>query len=117
MGIKVADKLPACPAEVTLHTIGSRRTVRVLRGLSAGIRRFGELRRSFSGLSRHSFTNCLRAPEEDVLKPYRLCTDAAACCICPGGNVQSLEPILRVKQERREWYQKNYADFSWSAGI
>lgn len=42
--------LPACPVETTLTLIGDKWKVLILRDLMDGTKRFGELRKSLSGV-------------------------------------------------------------------
>lgn len=55
--------LPACPVETTLTLIGSKWKVLILRDLMPGTKRFGELRRSISGVSQKVLTAQLRDME------------------------------------------------------
>ncbi len=59
--------LPACPVETTLMLIGDKWKVLILRDLSTGTKRFGELRRSVGNVSQKVLTAQLRAMEENGL--------------------------------------------------
>lgn len=59
--------LPACPVETTLTLIGDKWKVLILRDLRSGTKRFGELRRSLSGISQKVLTSNLRDMEESGL--------------------------------------------------
>lgn len=63
----IARPLPACPVETTLTLIGDKWKVLILRDLLSGTKRFGELKRSLSGVSQKVLTAQLRAMEEDGL--------------------------------------------------
>lgn len=63
----IARPLPACPVETTLTLIGDKWKVLILRDLLTGTKRFGELKRSLSGVSQKVLTAQLRAMEEDGL--------------------------------------------------
>ena len=56
--------LPACPVETTLLFLGEKWRVLILRDLMEGTKRFGELRKSVSGISQKVLTSNLRAMEE-----------------------------------------------------
>ena len=55
--------LPACPVETTLTLIGDKWKVLILRDLMDGTKRFGELRKSLSGVSQKVLTAQLRDME------------------------------------------------------
>lgn len=59
--------LPACPVETTLTLIGDKWKVLILRDLRGGTKRFGELRRSLSGISQKVLTSNLRDMESGGL--------------------------------------------------
>lgn len=59
--------LPACPVETTLTLIGDKWKVLIQRDLRGGTKRFGELRRSLSGISQKVLTSNLRDMESSGL--------------------------------------------------
>ena len=59
--------LPACPVETTLLLIGDKWKVLILRDLMDGTKRFGELRKSLSGISQKVLTSNLRDMEGNGL--------------------------------------------------
>lgn len=59
---RLAD-LPACPVETTAQLIGSKWRLLIMRDLLNGPLRFGELRRSVSGISQKVLTSNLRNME------------------------------------------------------
>ena len=65
--LSTSEGLPACPVETTLLLIGSKWKVLILRDLAEGTRRFGELRRSVTGISQKVLTSNLREMEADGL--------------------------------------------------
>ena len=56
--------LPACPVETTLSLMGDKWKVLIVRDLLTGTKRFGELKRSLTGISQKVLTKHLRAMEE-----------------------------------------------------
>ena len=63
----MAKKLPACPVETTLMLISDKWKVLILRDLLTGTKRFGELRKSISGVSQKVLTSQLRQMEDNGL--------------------------------------------------
>ena len=59
--------LPKCPVEVTLGLIGEKWKVLIIRDLLHGTKRFGELKKSCSGISQKVLTHNLRIMEDDGL--------------------------------------------------
>lgn len=58
-------ELPACPVETTLMLIGDKWKVLILRDLRGGTKRFGELKKSVTGISQKVLTANLRDMEHD----------------------------------------------------
>ena len=48
-------ELPACPVEITTGLIGDKWKVLIVRDLLTGTKRFGELEKSVTGITRESF--------------------------------------------------------------
>lgn len=61
------NNLPPCPVETTLMLIGDKWKVLILRDLRSGTKRFGELKKSLSGISQKVLTSNLRDMEENGL--------------------------------------------------
>ena len=61
---KLPSNLPACPVEVTLLLLSNKWTILILRDLLSGTKRFGELKKSLSGVSQKVLTANLRSLEE-----------------------------------------------------
>ncbi len=55
--------LPACPVEITMGLIGEKWKVLIIRDLLTGTKRFGELRKSVTGITQKVLTNNLRQME------------------------------------------------------
>ena len=61
------EKLPECPVETTLCLIGEKWKILIIRDLLNGTKRFGELKKSCSGISQKVLTANLRSMEVDGL--------------------------------------------------
>lgn len=59
--------LPACPVEVTVSLIGSKWKILIIRDLLEGTKRFGELKKSVTGITQKVLTSNLRDMENDEL--------------------------------------------------
>ena len=67
------NKLPACPVETTLTLIGDKWKVLILRDLMPGTKRFGELKKSLTGVSQKVLTAQLRDMEKKrASNPHRI---------------------------------------------
>ena len=60
-------ELSACPVETTLTMISDKWKVLILRDLLTGTKRFGELKKSLTGVSQKVLTSQLREMEENGL--------------------------------------------------
>ncbi len=59
--------LPKCPVETTLKLIGEKWKILIIRDLLNGTKRFGELKKTCSGISQKVLTTNLRSMEDDGL--------------------------------------------------
>ena len=59
------DELPECPVATTVRLIGNKWNLLIIRDLLEGERRFGELKKSVSGISQKVLSENLRALESD----------------------------------------------------
>lgn len=59
--------LPACPVETTLTLISDKWKILIIRDLLCGTKRFGELKKSVSGISQKVLTSNLRQMETNKL--------------------------------------------------
>ena len=60
-------ELPACPVEITMGLIGEKWKVLIVRDLLTGTKRFGELKKSVTGITQKVLTNNLRQMEASGL--------------------------------------------------
>ena len=103
---KLPSHLPACPVEVTLLLLSNKWTILILRDLLTGTKRFGELKKSLSGVSQKVLTANLRSLEEKGIierevfpevpprVEYRL-TDLG----------KTLDPIIKSMHDWGEFYK------------
>ena len=87
--------LPASPVETTLLFLGEKWRVLILRDLMEGTKRFGELRKSVSGISQKVLTSNLRAMEEGGIvkrKVYAEVPPRVEYSLTETGK--SLQPVL-----------------------
>jgi DNA-binding HxlR family transcriptional regulator len=61
------NELPLCPVETALTLMGDRWKILIVRDLLTGTKRFGELRKSLTGISQKVLTQHLRTMEESGL--------------------------------------------------
>lgn len=61
------QELPVCPVEITMSLIGDKWKVLIIRDLLTGTKRFGELKKSLSGITQKVLTNNLRQMESSGL--------------------------------------------------
>jgi DNA-binding HxlR family transcriptional regulator len=57
----------SCPVAMTVHLIGNKWKLLIMRNLLAGTQRFGELRKTIPGISQKVLTENLRSMESDGL--------------------------------------------------
>lgn len=60
-------ELPACPVEVSLMLMGDKWKILIVRDLLTGTKRFGELKKSLTGISQKVLTQHLRIMEKTGL--------------------------------------------------
>jgi DNA-binding HxlR family transcriptional regulator len=89
-----------CAVETTIKVIGGRWKVLILRELFSGVKRFGELQRSISGVTQKMLTQQLREMEEDGLIQrvvYAQVPPKVEYSLTPTG--ESLEPVLTAMHD------------------
>ena len=99
-------EFPNCPVETTLMLIGDKWKVLILRDLMPGARRFGELKKSLSGVSQKVLTAQLRDMEQSGLLTrtvYAEIPPHVEYSLTPLGR--SLKPILDALQTWGESYK------------
>lgn len=101
-------ELPACPVETTLILIGNKWKVLILRDLSNGTKRFGELKKSVTGISQKVLTANLRQMEESGLlnrKVYAEVPPKVEYSLTELGL--SLEPVINAMAHWGTEYKAN----------
>ena len=63
----MSKPIPACPVEMTLQLIGNKWKILILRDLLTGTKRFGELKKSVTGITQKVLTSNLRDMESSGL--------------------------------------------------
>lgn len=100
-------ELPACPVEITMGLIGDKWKVLIIRDLLTGTKRFGELKKSLSGITQKVLTNNLRQMESSGLvlrKVYAEVPSKVEYSLSDTGL--SLKPILDSMVEWGNEYRK-----------
>ncbi|MGN0621587.1 MAG: winged helix-turn-helix transcriptional regulator [Porcipelethomonas sp.] len=106
--INKAD-LPACPVETTLMLIGDKWKVLIMRDLRNGTKRFGELKKSVTGISQKVLTANLRSMEENGLLTREVFPEVpprVEYTLTELGH--SMEPILDAMEQWGTEYKTNY---------
>ena len=99
--------LPKCPIEATLQMTGCKWKVLIIRDLLTGTKRFGELKKSVSGITQKVLTSKLRELEEDGLierKVYPQIPPKVEYTLTDVGY--SLRPIIDCLKEWGRDYKK-----------
>ena len=103
-------ELPACPVETTLTMISDKWKVLILRDLLTGTKRFGELKKSLTGVSQKVLTSQLREMEENGLVARTAYTEVpprVEYSLTPLGR--SLKPIMDAMRVWGEQYKQQNA--------
>ncbi len=91
------QKTPACPVETTLTLISDKWKILIIRDLTEGTKRFGELKKSVTGISQKVLTSNLRQMETGGLinrKVYAEVPPKVEYSLTELG--MSLKPIIQV---------------------
>ena len=99
-------ELPECPVEITLILMGDRWKILIVRDLLTGTKRFGELKKSLTGISQKVLTSHLRALEANGLvnrKVYAEVPPKVEYSLTETG--ESLKSVLDSMQEWGERYK------------
>ncbi len=97
-----------CPVATTINLIGNKWKLLIIRDLLSGTKRFGELRKSLSGISQRVLTENLRDLENDGLvdrKVYAEVPPRVEYSLNQTGV--SLQPIISAMAEWGTKYKNN----------
>lgn len=105
------EKLPPCPVETTLMLIGDKWKVLILRDLRDGTKRFGELKKSVTGISQKVLTSNLRDMEENGLVNREVFPEVPPRVEYSLTELGlSMSPILDAMAQWGAEFKKNYID-------
>lgn len=102
-------ELSACPVEITMGLIDDKWKVLIVRDLLTGTKRFGELKKSVTGITQKVLTNNLKQMERDGLlkrKAYPEVPPRVEYTLTETGL--SLKPILDSMVEWGNQYREKY---------
>ena len=104
----MSKPIPACPVEMTLQLIGNKWKMLILRDLLTGTKRFGELKKSVTGITQKVITSNLRDMESSGLLTREVFPEVpprVEYTLTDTGY--SLEPILDSMYSWGENYKRN----------
>jgi len=106
------EMLPACPIEAALQILNNSWKILIIRDLSTGTKRFGELKNSVTGISPKVLTGNLRSMEEvGVLqrKVFAEIPPRTEYTLTELG--ESLIPVINAFGKWGAEFQKNYRKY------
>ena len=104
----MSKELPACPVEITLQLISSKWAVLIIRDLTTGTKRFGELKKSLKNITQKVLTSNLKEMEKNGLiirKVYPEVPPRVEYSLTETGR--SLQPILDSMFDWGNNYREN----------
>ena len=104
----MSKPIPACPVEMTLQLIGNKWKILILRDLLTGTKRFGELKKSVTGITQKVITSNLRDMESSGLLTREVFPEVpprVEYTLTDTGY--SLDPILDSMYSWGENYKRN----------
>lgn len=103
--------IPNCPVEVTLSLMGDKWKVLIVRELLTGTKRFGELKKSLTGVSQKVLTQHLRAMEESGLLTRKIYAEVPPKVEYTLTNLgESLKTIHDVMLQWGKEYKQQYSN-------
>lgn len=106
---KLPSNLPACPVEVTLLLLSNKWTILILRDLLTGTKRFGELKKSLSGVSQKVLSANLRSLEEKGIIERKVFPEVPPRVEYTLTNLgKTLEPIIDSMHAWGEFYKSTF---------
>ena len=104
----MSKPIPACPVEMTLQLIENKWKILILRDLLTGTKRFGELKKSVTGITQKVITSNLRDMESSGLLTREVFPEVpprVEYTLTDTGY--SLDPILDSMYSWGENYKRN----------
>lgn len=100
------DELPECPVATTVRLIGNKWKLLIIRDLLEGERRFGELKKSVSGISQKVLSENLRALESDGIISREVFAEVPPRVLYSLMDVgRSLLPVINAMADWGETYR------------
>ena len=100
------DELPECPVATTVRLIGNKWKLLIIRDLLEGARRFGELKKSVSGISQKVLSENLRALESDGIISRKVFAEVPPRVLYSLTDVgRSLLPVIDAMADWGEAYR------------
>lgn len=104
------QELPPCPVATTVGLIGNKWKLLIIRDLLSGTKRFGELRKSVTGISQKVLTDNLRSLEDDGLLTRRVYAEVPPRVEYTLSELGcSLKPIMDSMAEWGSQYKQIFA--------
>lgn len=101
-------KVLDCPVATTINLIGNKWKLLIIRDLLGGTKRFGELRKSLTGISQRVLTENLRSMESDGLLERKVFAEVPPRVEYSLNNTGlSLKPIIDSMAEWGTNYKNN----------
>ena len=100
------DELPECPVATTVRLRGNKWKLLIIRDLLEGERRFGELKKSVSGISQKVLSENLRALESDGIISREVFAEVPPRVLYSLTDVgRSLLPVIDAMADWGETYR------------
>lgn len=101
-------KIVDCPVATTINLIGNKWKLLIIRDLLSGTKRFGELRKSLTGISQRVLTENLRNMENDGLIDRKVFAEVPPRVEYSLNKTGlSLQPIIMTMADWGTKYKKN----------
>ena len=101
------EQLQECPVATTVQLIGSKWKLLILRDLLTGTKRYGELKRSLTGISQKVLTASLKSMVEDgivIRKDYEQVPPKVEYSLSELG--ESMRPVIDAMEQWGNEYKK-----------
>lgn len=103
---KLPTELPPCPIETTLLLLSNKWTILILRDLFDGTKRFGELKKSLTGISQKVLTANLRTLEEKGIVHRKVYPEVPPRVEYSLTELETtLKPVIDSMKEWGEYYK------------